>query len=60
MKRLKKEHYGQELILDLHDVSPDMFHTKVLKKFAEDLCDEIGILVKTYSFTNFKRRFRYP
>jgi S-adenosylmethionine/arginine decarboxylase-like enzyme len=38
---LKNETYGQELILDIHDVPPEFFESKLIKKFSEDLCDEI-------------------
>jgi len=43
IEETKKEHYGQEVIMDLHDVDPDKFQTHILKKFAEDLCDEIDM-----------------
>ena len=35
--------YGQELILDIHDVARGRVHAKGIKKFAADLCDEIGM-----------------
>ena len=43
IEETKEEHYGQEVIIDLHDVDPEIFQTHILKKFAEDLCDEIGM-----------------
>ena len=39
----KKVPYGQELVLDLHDVDPEKIHVKALKHFAAALCDEIGM-----------------
>ncbi len=39
----KKKPYGQELILDIHDVPLDLFTSKIIKKFAKDLTKEIGM-----------------
>lgn len=39
----KKLPYGQELILDIHDIDQERVHVEFLKKFAADLCDEIGM-----------------
>lgn len=39
----KKENYGQELILDIHDVPAEFFTKKNLREFAEKLCDEINM-----------------
>ena len=40
---LRRAAYGQEAIIDLHDVPLDRFHHLVVKEFAEKLCDEIGM-----------------
>jgi len=40
---LRRQAYGQEAIIDLHDVPLDRFHHKIVKDFAEKLCDEIGM-----------------
>ena len=39
----KHKDYGQELILDIHDVARGRIHAKGVKQFAADLCDEIGM-----------------
>lgn len=41
--KVKSESYGQELILDIHDIDKDKIHIKAIRKFAEELCDEIGM-----------------
>jgi len=43
VSELKQEDYGQEVIIDLHNVDKDLFDTKIIRKFAEELCDEIGM-----------------
>lgn len=40
---LVRQDYGQEAILDVHEVQLDRFDTKIVRKFAEDLCDAIGM-----------------
>ena len=40
---LKREDYGQEAIIDLHDVDKDLFDTKIIRKFVEELCDSINM-----------------
>ena len=35
--------YGQECVLDLHEVPLEMFNNKALKQFGEELCKEIGM-----------------
>jgi S-adenosylmethionine/arginine decarboxylase-like enzyme len=39
----KHENYGQELILDIHDVRKDVYHKEFIREFCERLCDEIGM-----------------
>jgi S-adenosylmethionine decarboxylase len=41
--KVKKENYGLECSLDIHDVDTSKFTKKFLKKFAEDLTDKIGM-----------------
>ena len=41
VKAVSSENYGQELILDIHDVPPDFFNRIEIRHFAEKLCDEI-------------------
>ena len=41
IKAVSRENYGQELILDIHDVPPEFFDRNVIRNFAEELCDEI-------------------
>ena len=33
--------YGQEYILDIHDLDPKVFEVKFIRLFLADLCDEI-------------------
>lgn len=40
---VSRENYGQELILDIHDVPPDFFNRIEIRHFAEKLCDEIDM-----------------
>jgi S-adenosylmethionine/arginine decarboxylase-like enzyme len=40
-KLLKSEAYGQEYILDIHEVDPEKFEAKFIKTLLADLCDEI-------------------
>ena len=35
--------YGLEYVVDLHNVDKDKFKAEHVKKFAQDLCDEIGM-----------------
>ena len=35
--------YGQEAILDIHNVPTEFFDDKNVRKFAEELCEEIGM-----------------
>lgn len=41
VQKVRKESYGQELIVDLHNVHSDFFKRKTIGKFAANLCDEI-------------------
>jgi S-adenosylmethionine decarboxylase len=41
IEEVKDEDYGQEVILDLHDVPMDFFNKDKIRKFTEELCDEI-------------------
>jgi S-adenosylmethionine/arginine decarboxylase-like enzyme len=43
VETVEKENYGQELILDFHEVPSDFFTDKNVRHFAESLCDEIGM-----------------
>jgi len=43
IKSVKHENYGQELILDVHDVPSDFFNRLAIREFAEQLCDEINM-----------------
>lgn len=43
IQKVKNENYGQELILDIHNVPKGMIHKKHIRKFAEKLADEIGM-----------------
>lgn len=43
IKAVSRENYGQELILDIHDVPPEFFIRNKIKHFAEKLCDEIDM-----------------
>lgn len=43
IQEITSESYGQEVILDIHDVPPEFFTTKNIRHFAEQLCDEIGM-----------------
>jgi len=43
LEKDKHESYGQELILDFHEVPKEFFDTKIIRKFAEELCDEISM-----------------
>ncbi len=43
IKELKESDYGQEAILDIHDVPKEFYHDKNIRQFAEKLCDEIGM-----------------
>lgn len=38
---LAKKDYGQELILDIHNVPPEFFKRKQIRRFAEKMCEEI-------------------
>jgi S-adenosylmethionine decarboxylase len=40
----RAEDYGQEAVLDLHDVPDKFFQLKEVRRFAENLCDEIGMI----------------
>ena len=40
---LKLEDYGQEVIIDLHNVDPSFFAMKNVRHYVEKLCDEIGM-----------------
>lgn len=42
--KVRNEDYGQECVLDVHEVSKDKFHKKFIREFAEKLCDEIGMI----------------
>lgn len=39
----KETSYGQEVILDIHNVPDECFRKKFIRDFAEKLCDEIGM-----------------
>jgi hypothetical protein len=41
IQTVKRESYGQELIIDMHDVPTEFFTKKNIRQFAEQLCDEI-------------------
>lgn len=41
--KVRRENYGQELILDIHNVPSGAIHEKSVRQFAEKLCDEIGM-----------------
>ena len=41
IKSVEHENYGQELILDVHDVPSEFFNRINIRHFAEKLCDEI-------------------
>ena len=43
IKSVKHENYGQELILDVHDVPSEFFNRIAIREFAEKLCDEIDM-----------------
>jgi S-adenosylmethionine/arginine decarboxylase-like enzyme len=43
IESVTRENYGQELILDIHDVSSDFFNRITIRHFAERLCDEIDM-----------------
>lgn len=46
IKSQKKKKYGQELILDVHDVPMEFFTKKNVRQLSEHLCDEIGMVRK--------------
>ena len=37
------DHYGKELIIDLHNCDPSTFNRKSIKQFFIELCDLIGM-----------------
>jgi len=37
----RESNYGQELILDIHEVPKNVFDKKFVREFVEKLCDEI-------------------
>jgi S-adenosylmethionine/arginine decarboxylase-like enzyme len=43
IKTVEYEPYGQELILDIHDVPPKFFDRNIIRHFAEKLCEEIDM-----------------
>ena len=43
IKTVSRENYGQELILDIHNVPSDFFNRIDVRHFAETLCDEIDM-----------------
>ena len=40
---MKKDSYGQELILDLHNCDPATMTRRSLRKFFKELCDKIDM-----------------
>lgn len=43
LQEVTEEDYGQEVVLDIHDVPEEFFQVKEVRHFAEQLCDEIGM-----------------
>jgi len=43
IEKVEHEDYGQELIIDIHDVPYDFFTVKNVRSYAEQLCDEIDM-----------------
>jgi S-adenosylmethionine/arginine decarboxylase-like enzyme len=41
IEEVKEEDYGQEVIIDIHDVPEEFFTKKNVRQFVEKLCDEI-------------------
>lgn len=44
LKRVRRNDYGQEVVLDIHNVPSEFFKLKTVREFAENLCDEIGMI----------------
>jgi S-adenosylmethionine/arginine decarboxylase-like enzyme len=44
LRKVREENYGQETVLDIHDVPDEFFQLKTVRQFAETLCDEIGMI----------------
>jgi S-adenosylmethionine/arginine decarboxylase-like enzyme len=43
LEEIKEADYGQEVIVDVHDVPVEFFNKKSVRQFTEQLCDEIGM-----------------
>ena len=43
IKKAKKDNYGRQVVLTLHDVNKDKYTVASLRHFVEQLCDEIGM-----------------
>lgn len=43
IQKYKTENYGQEVVVDLQNVPPEVFNLATIQAFASDLCEEIGM-----------------